>query len=38
MTHYMETLDWVILSVYFAVLMCIGVWASMKRKKGSSLL
>ncbi len=37
MPHYMEALDWVILAVYFAVLMCIGIWASMKRKKGSSL-
>ena len=37
MTHYMEALDWVILAIYFAVLMGIGIWASMKRKKGSSL-
>ena len=33
----MEPLDWVILAVYFIVLVGIGVWASMKRKKGSSL-
>ena len=37
MTHYMEALDWVILVIYFALLISIGVWASMKRKKGSSL-
>ena len=33
----MEALDWVILAIYFAVLIAIGVWASTKRKKGSSL-
>lgn len=36
-THYMQGLDWVILATYFAILMAIGIWASMKRKKESSL-
>ena len=29
--------DWVILAAYFVVLLAIGIWASTKRKKGSSL-
>ncbi len=33
----MQGLDWVILAVYFAILLAIGLWASMKRKKESSL-
>lgn len=33
----MQGLDWGILTAYFAVLLAIGMWASMKRKKGSSL-
>ena len=36
-THYMQGLDWLILGVYFAVLIAIGVWASTKRKKEGSL-
>ncbi len=36
-THYMQGLDWLILAVYFAILITIGVWASMRRKKESSL-
>lgn len=33
----LEPLDWLILISYFVVLIAIGVWASVKRKKGSSL-
>ena len=33
----MKPLDWIILAVYFAVLIAIGLWASGKRKKESSL-
>jgi len=33
----MQGLDWLILGVYFAVLIAIGVWASTKRKKGGAL-
>ena len=33
----MQTLDWTILAVYFVVLLAIGLWASIKRKKESSL-
>ena len=33
----MKTLDWIILAVYFVVLLVIGLWASTKRKKESSL-
>ena len=33
----MRPLDWIILAVYFAVLIAIGLWASSKRKKESSL-
>ena len=33
----MQTLDWTILAAYFVVLLAIGLWASSKRKKESSL-
>ena len=33
----LHTLDWSILAGYFLVLIIIGIWASTKRKKGSSL-
>ena len=33
----MQTLDWTILAIYFVVLLAIGLWASTKRKKESSL-
>ena len=33
----LHTLDWSILAGYFIVLLAIGIWASTKRKKGSSL-
>lgn len=36
-THYMQSLDWIILAVYFVILLAIGVWASSKRKKQESL-
>ena len=36
-THYMQGLDWLILGVYFAILIIIGVWASTKRSKEGSL-
>ena len=36
-THYMQGLDWLILAVYFAILIAIGVWASTKRKKDGAL-
>ncbi|MBQ4388288.1 MAG: sodium/solute symporter [Prevotella sp.] len=36
-SHYMQGLDWLILAIYFAVLLAIGVWASSKRKKGGAL-
>ena len=36
-SHYMQGLDWVILGIYFAVLIAIGIWASTKRKKEGSL-
>ena len=36
-SHYMQSLDWLILGIYFAVLIAIGIWASMKRKKEGSL-
>ena len=36
-THYMQSLDWIILAVYFLLLLTIGIWASMKRKKESPL-
>ncbi len=32
-----ESLDWGILIAYFLILIGIGIWASLKRKKGSSL-
>ena len=37
MTNYMQPLDWLILAVYFAILIAIGLWASSKRKKEGSL-
>lgn len=36
-SHYMQGLDWTILAAYFVLLVGIGLWASLKRKKGSSL-
>jgi len=33
----MQTLDWIILASYFVILLAIGLWASSKRKKESSL-
>ena len=33
----LKTTDWVILVAYFVILIAIGIWASTKRKKGSSL-
>ncbi|MBR5062691.1 MAG: sodium:solute symporter [Prevotella sp.] len=36
-THYMQSLDWLILVTYFVILLAIGIWASTKRKKESSL-
>jgi SSS family solute:Na+ symporter len=36
-THYMQSPDWIILAVYFVILLAIGIWASTKRKKESSL-
>ena len=33
----MQTLDWIILAAYFVILLAIGLWASSKRKKESSL-
>ena len=35
--NYLDTLDWGILIAYFLILIGIGIWASLKRKKGSSL-
>lgn len=35
--HNFDTLDWGILAAYFVVLFGIGIWASVSRKKGSSL-
>ena len=35
--HYMQSLDWGILAIYFVILLAIGIWASTKRKKESSL-
>ena len=34
---FLETLDWSILIAYFLILIAIGISASSKRKKGSSL-
>lgn len=34
---FLGTLDWAILIAYFLILLGIGIWASTKRKKGSSL-
>lgn len=36
-THYMQSLDWIILAIYFVILLAIGIWASSKRKKEGSL-
>jgi SSS family solute:Na+ symporter len=36
-THYMQSLDWLILAAYFAILLAIGIWASTRRKKEGSL-
>lgn len=36
-SHYMQGLDWIILAIYFIILLSIGLWASSKRKKESSL-
>ena len=35
--NYLDTLDWGILIAYFLILIGIGIWASLKRKKGNSL-
>ena len=35
--RFLGSLDWVILIAYFIILLAIGIWASTKRKKGSSL-
>ena len=35
--NYLDTLDWGILITYFLILIGIGIWASLKRKKGTSL-
>ena len=35
--HFLYSLDWFILILYFVILISIGIWASLKRKKGSSL-
>ena len=34
---FLGTVDWTILVAYFLILLAIGIWASTKRKKGSSL-
>ena len=31
--NYLDTLDWGILIAYFLILIGIGIWASLKRKK-----
>lgn len=31
--NYLDTLDWGILITYFLILIGIGIWASLKRKK-----
>ena len=36
-SHYMQSFDWLILATYFMILLAIGIWASTKRKKNSSL-
>ncbi len=36
-SHYMQSLDWIILGVYFAVLLIIGLLASRKPKEGGTL-
>ncbi|MCD8166174.1 MAG: sodium:solute symporter [Bacteroides sp.] len=36
-THNLASLDWGILATYFIILFAIGIWASLNRKKGSSL-
>ena len=36
-THFLGIFDWGILILYFVILIGIGIWASLKRKKGSSL-
>lgn len=36
-THFLGVLDWGILILYFIILIGIGIWASLKRKKGSNL-
>lgn len=33
----LDSLDWIIVVAYFLILLGIGLWASLKRKKGSSL-
>ena len=33
----MQSLDWIILATYFVILLAIGLWASMRRKKEGSL-
>lgn len=36
-SHYMGTLDWVILGVYFIILLAIGMWASSRANKKKTL-
>lgn len=36
-SHYMQSLDWIILGIYFAVLLFIGLRASSKPKEGGTL-
>ncbi len=34
--NYLDTLDWGILIAYFLILIGIGIWASLKRKKAAA--
>jgi len=35
--RFLGSLDWIILGTYFVILLAIGLWAGLKRKKGNSL-